>query len=239
MRFLLPLLAILVCWGAFGLHHMHTFVLGLGSIHEPTYDALQLALVLSAVGIPATYLVYRIALPALGADGNLLKVLRQALHEGDRRAVLWGLGLLGALLPIFIRKLILNDVPLTDDEASYRFGAELLAGGHLWLPSPHMPVFFDNGFIVNDGKMYSQYFLGWPALLAIGVLLGIPGLINPILSGCTVVRPGGAWRRCSTSARRSSRSLRPPGCRTWRPVSRSRSCCMRSTRWPITTRAGA
>lgn len=203
LRFLLPLLAILGCWGAYGLHRLNTFTLGLNSIHEPTLDSLLLALVLSAVGIPATYLVYRTLLCGLTPGSQLLIGVRQLLHDGDRRTALWALGLLGALVPLFVRYVVLHEAPLTDDEASYSFAAQLLARGRLWVPSPHMPVFFDNGFIVNDGKFYSQYFLGWPAFLAIGEFLHVPGLINPILSGFTTVfltiaaerRFGPAWGR--------------------------------------------
>jgi hypothetical protein len=49
-----------------------------------------------------------------------------------------------------------------------------------------MKLFFDRAFMINDGKFYSQYFLGWPALLAPGVALGAPWLMNPLYSALTV-----------------------------------------------------
>ncbi|MEO1086135.1 MAG: hypothetical protein AAFY88_17995, partial [Acidobacteriota bacterium] len=62
----------------------------------------------------------------------------------------------------------------------------VLAQGRLWADSPPVPLAFDNRFLVNDGRMYAQYFLGWPALLVPGVVLGISGFVNSIFSGLTV-----------------------------------------------------
>jgi hypothetical protein len=202
-RFLLPLGAIVLVWFGFGLDELHTFTLGVGSIHHPTRDSLRLALILSALGIPATYLLYRILLSTLGPGSSLLATTRQLVYLGDRRTALWILGALGTLAPLFVQAVVTDGAPLTDDEGSYLFGAELLASGRLYAPSPKMPVFFDNAFLVNDGKIYSQYFLGWPAMLSIGVLLRVPWLINPLLSGLTTViiatiaerRLGPAWGR--------------------------------------------
>jgi hypothetical protein len=89
-------------------------------------------------------------------------------------------------MPLLLRIGVLHGAPLTDDESAYRFAAELLASGRLWVPSPPLKLFFDQNFIVNDGRMYAVYFLGWPALLVPGVWLGMPGIVNPVLSALTV-----------------------------------------------------
>jgi hypothetical protein len=49
-----------------------------------------------------------------------------------------------------------------------------------------MKLFFDNVFMINDGHLYAEYFLGWPALMVPGVLLGIPGYMNAFYSALTV-----------------------------------------------------
>src|SRR5262245_32136900 len=90
-------------------------------------------------------------------------------------------------IPLVLRLRILHNAPLTDDESAYRFAAELLASGRLWVPSPPLKLFFDQNFIINDGRMYAVYFLGWPALLVPGVWVGMPGLVNPLLSALTVL----------------------------------------------------
>ena len=43
--------------------------------------------------------------------------------------------------------------------------AETLALGKLKIQSPPGPGFFDRTFMINDGFLYAQYFLGWPALM--------------------------------------------------------------------------
>ena len=82
---------------------------------------------------------------------------------------------------------LLGGAPLTDDKSSYRFAAELLASGRLWVASPERKLFFDQNFIVNDGRMFSVYFLGWPALLTSGVWTGATWIVNPICSALTVL----------------------------------------------------
>jgi len=65
---------------------------------------------------------------------------------------------------------LLGDTAITDDENVYSFMARTFASGHLYLPSMPEPVrpFFDNHFIINDGKWYGMYFPGHPILLALG-----------------------------------------------------------------------
>ncbi len=103
----------------------------------------------------------------------------------------------GVLIPVIIRLIVLHDAPLTDDESVYRFQAQLLASGRLTgtsLPS-ELKLFLDRIFLINDGRMYAQYFVGWPALMAPGIWLGIPGFINALYAGLTVPALYGIVRR--------------------------------------------
>ncbi len=90
------------------------------------------------------------------------------------------------LLPVAIRTWVLRGAPLTDDESAYRFTANLLASGRLWTLSPPMKVFFDQNFMINDGRLYSVYFLGWPALLAMGSWFIASGSVNAVVSALTI-----------------------------------------------------
>lgn len=129
----------------------------------------------------------------------------------DRRGDwLW---MLGSACGVVVFSLALHHVVLrggavTDDESAYRFSAQLLASGRLSVESPQPKLFFDRGFMINDGHLYSQYFLGWPAILVPGIWLGAPELINPLLAGLggvglfLVVRrlAGSFWARASVVA---------------------------------------
>jgi hypothetical protein len=160
-------------------------MLRLGSVGHPIPDWLWLAVQLVCIGVPATvvltYAVMDVLTPAR------LEALRRSLLAHSWRTSLIGLGIAGAVIPYLLRVFVLQHAPLTDDESSYLLSARLLSSGRLFVVSPKLPVFFDNGFIVNDGRLYGQYFLGWPALLAVGLWVHAASLVNPILQGITTL----------------------------------------------------
>jgi hypothetical protein len=92
-------------------------------------------------------------------------------------------------LPLVVRVAVLHGAPLTDDEYSYRFMARLLADGRLYAESLPQTVklFFDRGHMINGGRWYAQYFIGWPALMLPATFVGMPGLANPMYAAITVV----------------------------------------------------
>ena len=110
---------------------------------------------------------------------------------------------LGAIIPAAIRWLVLQGGAVADDEAVYRFSAELVASGRLTAPSHPLKLFFDHAFMVNDGRMFSQYFLGWPAIMALGIPFGATGYVNSVVSAATIpalyellkIFVGVAWAR--------------------------------------------
>ncbi len=89
-------------------------------------------------------------------------------------------------IPLAIRLWLLHSAPLADDESAYRFAAELLASGRLSVASPKLKLFFDQNFMINDGRLYPVYFLGWPLLMVPGIWIHAPGIVNPLLSALTV-----------------------------------------------------
>jgi 4-amino-4-deoxy-L-arabinose transferase-like glycosyltransferase len=66
--------------------------------------------------------------------------------------------------------------------------ARTFASGRLYLPSMPEPVrpFFDNHFIINDGKWYGIYFPGHPALLALGERLHLMHWVPTVAAALTV-----------------------------------------------------
>ncbi len=98
----------------------------------------------------------------------------------DRQWLAFGILSLPALAAAF-RLFVLRSLPVTDDEKAYGFSGKLLALGKLWVPSEELPLFFDQTFVVNDGRMFSQYFLGWPALQLPARLAGLDtGFLNSL-----------------------------------------------------------
>lgn len=173
--------ALIGAYWVVGFSQLDGFRLDLGSVNAPTPRWLLMAALMLALGSPAAVCLG--AGLALALRGPPLAQLRSWWTSRTDRQTLWFAVLLGALLPMAIQASVLGYSPVTDDEASYLFQAQLLASGRLVAPSPAWKVFYDNVFLINDGHIYSAYFLGWPAVLALGVKLGAPSLVAPLLSG--------------------------------------------------------
>ncbi|HSL49035.1 MAG TPA: glycosyltransferase family 39 protein [Candidatus Deferrimicrobiaceae bacterium] len=92
---------------------------------------------------------------------------------------------------------LLGDTAITDDENVYSFMARTFASGRLYLPSMPAPVrpFFDNHFLVNDGKWYGIYFPGHPALLALGERLHLMHWVPAVSATLTVLLTFAVGRR--------------------------------------------
>ena len=78
--------------------------------------------------------------------------------------------------------IVFEHIPHVQDEIAQFMQAKIFARGSLTAPSPPIPDFFqyflDNMIMTN--RWYSQYPSGHPVLLMVGVLLGIPWIINPL-----------------------------------------------------------
>lgn len=72
----------------------------------------------------------------------------------------------------------------TGDEMATAWHARMLLAGHLAIPAPAHPEFFETAATVVRGpRWYSQYPIGAPMLLSIGLVLGAPWIVNPLLLG--------------------------------------------------------
>lgn len=78
--------------------------------------------------------------------------------------------------------------PHIADEVGYLLHARILASGTWTVLPPPVPQAFDIYLMQARGD---QWFAatppGWPAVLALGVRLGVPWLVNPILAGINVL----------------------------------------------------
>lgn len=108
------------------------------------------------------------------------------MHRSDYIAL--SLSLLAVLVTYLVTVQVFESMPHIEDEMAYVWQAQVIAKGHLTLPSPPQPKEFLVPFVVDyQGQRFGKYPPGWPAMLAIGVLLGIRSLVNPLLAG------GGVW----------------------------------------------
>src|SRR5215831_15306286 len=102
-----------------------------------------------------------------------------------RRALLAATLVIPALLVSF---LMAQRLPMAGDDYAYMYQAKLFASGRLYaqdpLYNPSLPFYecLQTHCITDDqGHRFSKYPPGWPLLLAVGVKLGIPWLVDPLL----------------------------------------------------------
>lgn len=82
------------------------------------------------------------------------------------------------------------------DTVAQLFQARVFAQGSATAPAPERIEFFIGQFLLErDGRWFSQYPPGHPALLALGLRAGVPWLINPLALAGTVPLVHGIARR--------------------------------------------
>ena len=103
-------------------------------------------------------------------------------------------------LTLYIASDVLARVPHVQDSLTYLFQAQTMARGELWAEAPPLPQFFEQEFLLvqnghfdlrpgsplSAGRWFGKYPPGYPIILAIGVLLNAPWLVNPLLAALTV-----------------------------------------------------
>jgi hypothetical protein len=90
---------------------------------------------------------------------------------------------------VWIASGVLLRFPNSGDEYCYLLQVRLWREGRAWYLEHPLQPFFDFLHIrVLDGRVFSVFPPGWPAVLFVAALAGIPPwLVNPILGGLTVV----------------------------------------------------
>jgi len=186
----------LVAFLAVGNQYLDGFALKLGSIRQPTPEYASFLLFWIVLGGASVWFIGMGVTRALSRTTYPGRMTTKWNAVPDR-AWLFGGVLLGVMLPVLIHILVLHGADLTDDESVYRYQAQLLASGRLTGSSlpPELKLFLDRIFMINDGRMYGQYFVGWPALMVPGIWLGVPGLVNALYAGLTVPALFGIVRR--------------------------------------------
>lgn len=105
------------------------------------------------------------------------------LSVPSHRPVIMIIILLVFALTLYVAVDLLERIPHVQDAVTYLFQAKTLAGGQLWAPAPPLPELFEQEFLlVQDGRWFGKYPPGFPAVLALGVLIDTPWLVNPFLA---------------------------------------------------------
>jgi hypothetical protein len=93
-----------------------------------------------------------------------------------------------AALAAVLSYFVYQQHPHVPDEVIYLYHARYFADGKLTVPAPLVPEAFRLYMIpYHSANWYSIFPPGWPAILALGVLLGVPWLINPMLGAVNVL----------------------------------------------------
>lgn len=86
--------------------------------------------------------------------------------------------------------------PHNVDSIAQLFQARIFLGGSLTAPAPEFPEFFGATHLLTyEGRWFSQYPPGHPAVLVLGLLAGMPWLVNPAFAAGTVALVFAAARR--------------------------------------------
>ncbi|MDT8303486.1 MAG: hypothetical protein RQ760_18550, partial [Sedimentisphaerales bacterium] len=118
-----------------------------------------------------------------GQSGNGETGIAKKLDRFALGAAIWVTVLAGILSIVSYEK-----HPHIPDEISYIYQSRYFAEGMITMPAPAVPEAFNLFLMDNDhSRWYSAQLPGWPAVLALGFLLRVPWLVNPVLAGVNIL----------------------------------------------------
>ncbi|HLF90944.1 MAG TPA: hypothetical protein VI451_18520 [Anaerolineales bacterium] len=107
------------------------------------------------------------------------------MSRSDKLALL--LSFIAIAAAYLVASRVFENIPHLEDEVAYVWQAKLMAAGKVTIPTPIEPKKFLIPFVVDyNGQRFGKYPLGWPALLAVGIKLGMREWVNPLLAGLAV-----------------------------------------------------
>jgi 4-amino-4-deoxy-L-arabinose transferase-like glycosyltransferase len=87
----------------------------------------------------------------------------------------------------FISRSVFDRLPHLEDEFAYQYQARIFAGGQIVIDSPTPQNAYWQPFVIDhEGQRFGKYTPGYPAVLAIGVLLGQAWVINAFAAMLTI-----------------------------------------------------
>lgn len=139
-----------------------------------------LPLALSIIGLIASIVLSRYLIKREGWRRGLTRI--ENIWNKYEASVVVPLGVLVFIVCCAINQFILRPIPHIQDGFAYYYQAKVFASGHLWGQVSSLPEFFPCPWvIIHEGRQFSVFPPGWSLLLAIGIKLGVPWIINPLL----------------------------------------------------------
>lgn len=107
--------------------------------------------------------------------------------------------LIALLLTALLARWAFGGHPFTSDEMAQQWHARILLSGRVTAVAEPFPEFFNTAPVFDrDGRWFSQYPIGGPALIALGLLVNAPWLVNPVLIGLATLGLYAFLRQTST-----------------------------------------
>jgi hypothetical protein len=92
------------------------------------------------------------------------------------------------LVAAFLSFFVYERHPHIPDEVAYLLHARYFAAGMLTMPAPPAPEAFNIDLMnYEPTRWFSPVPPGWPAVLTLGMLVGVPWLVNPLLGGVNIL----------------------------------------------------
>lgn len=194
--------------GALGPKRITVFLLLSGAFTVPILNHLRL----NEIDVYVLQLVAGLILVLI----NLVTVIALAatLPRGVQLPTGWRWA--GCMAAVFLSATLVLEwfaferVPHVQDELAYMFQAQTYAGGALHVPAlPEGPRAAFEHYLLDhhNGRWISVFTPGWPAILALGVLLGAPWLVNPILGAASIFLAQGVVQRLTNDRTASISTL--------------------------------
>jgi len=140
---------------------------------------------LVALGIGVILALASRRAPALWREGAWTGLTERVGLLAPERSV--AVALLAGLCYAVVARIVLSGRPLLIDEIAQVWQARVLASGHLWVPSTGHPELFGVLNVVDHGgKVFAQFPIGGPALLALGSLVHTEWVVGPVFAALGV-----------------------------------------------------
>ncbi len=98
-----------------------------------------------------------------------------------------GLMFFAFVMSALISRTVFDRLPHLEDELAYLFQARIFARGDLVIATPDPNTAYWQPFVLDRGGLrFGKYPPGWPALLAVGVVVGQAWLVNAFFAALTV-----------------------------------------------------